>query len=205
MGRGGYARARCSDFSGNPGIGHGSGLSSAAGSRCHGRVPGERRPGPPGNRAIRAARPRCERSAIPGAPAGPIRRNGGVSAGAWLCRPADLSAPTGVRQMSPVSGGLRSGPGRDRCSTCGRASLGLGCHVPLGRHGGHPYGGNRRYAGWTAGQLARHGRTLRWAALRGDRPARRDQLAAHPQGRCWNSQCDGVSADAVWCADRLLV
>ena len=47
------------DFSGNPSIGHGSGLSSAAGSRCHGGVPSERRPGPPGNRAIRAARPRC--------------------------------------------------------------------------------------------------------------------------------------------------
>ena len=114
MGRGGYARARRSDFSGNPSIGHGSGLSSAAGSRCHGGVPGERRPGPPGNRAIRAARPRCERAGISGAPAGPIRRNGGVSAGASLCRPADLSAPSGVRRMSPVSGGLRSGTGRDR-------------------------------------------------------------------------------------------
>ena len=55
-----------------------------------------------------------------------------------LCRPADLSTPSGVRRMSPVSGGLRSGTDRDRWSICRRASLGLGYHIPLGRHGSHP-------------------------------------------------------------------
>ena len=125
MGRGGYARAPRTAFSGNPRIGHGTASPVRPG---HAVTVEYRVNGGPVRQAIGKppARPRCERAGISGAPAGPIRRNGGVSAGASLCRPADLSAPTGVRRMSPVSGGLRSGTGPDRCSICRRASLGLG-------------------------------------------------------------------------------
>ena len=185
VGRGGYACATAVVSPGSPNLGHGGGLSRAAGSCRHGGIPCQRRPSPPGDGSTRRPAPimrtracfgrscqgnqtgwsiSCRCSASPASRSRPVSRS-------WPTIPSIKWAAAQHRSDRAAATATAGCSATPVAELVGKPRWDWNTQVSLDRLYRYPQRGGGSAAGWAAHQLVLHGGALCRTGLRGRRVA----------------------------------